>query len=125
MIDVALLEHSIREDLNKKATRVSAVIDPVKLIITNYPEDKVEMMPIENNPENPAEGTHEIPFTREVFIEREDFMEVASKKFFRLTLDKEVRLKNAYIIKCTGIKKDDQGVITEIYCEYDPESKTG
>ena len=125
MIDVALLEHSVREDLNKKSTRISAVIDPVKLIITNYPEDKVEMMKVDNNPENPEEGTHEIPFTKEVYIEREDFMEEATKKFFRLTIDKEVRLKGAYIIKCTGIKKDENGVIQEIYCEYDPESKTG
>ena len=115
MIDVALLEHSVREDLNKKSTRISAVIDPVKLIITNYPEDKVEMMKVDNNPENPEEGTHEIPFTKEVYIEREDFMEEATKKFFRLTIDKEVRLKGSYIIKCTGIKKDENGVIQEIY----------
>ncbi len=125
MIDVALLEHSIREDLNKKATRISAVIDPVKLIITNYPDNMVEMMTVENNPENPEEGSHEIPFTKELYIEREDFMEEASKKFFRLTIDKEVRLKGAYIIKCTGIKKDENGIISEIYCEYDPESKSG
>ncbi len=125
MINVALLEHSVREDLNKKATRISAVLDPVKVIITNYPDDKVEMMTVENNPENPEEGTHEIPFSKEIYIEREDFMEEASKKFFRLTIDKEVRLKGAYIVKCTGIKKDDNGVIQEIYCEYDPESKSG
>ncbi|MEG1586490.1 MAG: glutamine--tRNA ligase/YqeY domain fusion protein [Bacteroidales bacterium] len=125
MIDVSLLEHSIREDLNKNAMRISGVIDPVKLIITNYPEGQVEMMPIENNPEKPEEGTHEIPFTRELYIEREDFMENASKKFFRLTLDKEVRLKGAYIIKCTGIKKNEEGVIEEIYAEYDADTKTG
>ena len=125
MIDVSLLEHSIREDLNKNATRISAVIDPVKLIITNYPEGQVEMMSVENNPERPEEGTHEIPFTRELYIEREDFMENASKKFFRLTLDKEVRLKGAYIIKCTGIKKNDAGEIEEIYATYDPDSKSG
>ena len=125
MIDVSLLEHSIREDLNKNATRISAVIDPVKLIITNYPEGQTEMMTVDNNPEKPEEGTHEIPFTRELYIEREDFMENASKKFFRLTLDKEVRLKSAYIIKCTGIKKNEAGEIEEIYAEYDPESKTG
>ncbi|MEG1615696.1 MAG: glutamine--tRNA ligase/YqeY domain fusion protein [Bacteroidales bacterium] len=125
MIDVSLLEHSIREDLNKNATRISAVIDPVKVVITNYPEGTVEMMPIENNPEKPEEGTHEIPFSREIYIEREDFMENASKKFFRMTIDKEVRLKGAYIVKCTGIKKNDDGEIEEIYCEYDPESKTG
>lgn len=125
MIDVSLLEHSIREDLNKNATRISAVIDPVKVVITNYPEGQTEMMPVENNPEKPEEGTHEIPFTREIYIEREDFMENASKKFFRLTVDKEVRLKGAYIVKCTGIKKNEAGEIEEIYCEYDPESKTG
>ena len=125
MIDVSLLEHSIREDLNKRATRVSAVIDPVKVVITNYPEDKVEIFSIDNNPENLEEGKHEIPFTKELYIEREDFMEEASKKFFRMTIDKEVRLKGAYIVKCTGVKKDENGVIEEIYCEYDPESKTG
>ncbi|MEG0948117.1 MAG: glutamine--tRNA ligase/YqeY domain fusion protein [Bacteroidales bacterium] len=125
MIDVSLLEHSIREDLNANATRISGVIDPIKLIITNYPEGQVEMMTAENNPEKPEDGTHEIPFTRELYIEREDFMENASKKFFRLTLDKEVRLKSAYIIKCTGIKKNEAGEIEEIYAEYDPESKSG
>ncbi|MDO5571293.1 MAG: glutamine--tRNA ligase/YqeY domain fusion protein [Bacteroidales bacterium] len=125
MIDVSLLEHSIREDLNKNATRISAVIDPVKVIITNYPEGQVEMMNIENNPEKPEEGTHQIPFTKEIYIEREDFMENASKKFFRMTIDKEVRLKGAYIVKCTGIKKDANGEIEEIYCEYDPDTKTG
>jgi glutaminyl-tRNA synthetase len=125
MIDVSLLEHSIREDLNKNATRISAVIDPVKLVITNYPEGKVEMMSIENNPERPEEGSHEIPFTRELYIEREDFMENASKKFFRLTIDKEVRLKGAYIIKCTGVKKNEAGEIEEIYAEYDADSKSG
>lgn len=125
MIDVSLLEHSIREDLNKNATRISAVIDPVKLIITNYPEGQVELMTVENNPENPEGGSHQIPFSREILIEREDFMENATKKFFRLTIDKEVRLKGAYIIKCTGIKKNEAGEIEEIYCEYDPESKTG
>lgn len=125
MIDVSLLEHSIREDLNKNATRISAVIDPVKLIITNYPEGQTEMMVAENNPEKPEEGTHEIPFTRELYIEREDFMENASKKFFRLTVDKEVRLKNAYIIKCTGFKKNEAGEIEEIYAEYDADTKTG
>ena len=125
MIDVSLLEHSIREDLNKKATRVSAVIDPIKVVITNYPEDLVETFSIDNNPENPEEGKHDIPFSREIYIEREDFMEEASKKFFRMTVDKEVRLKGAYIVKCTGLKKDENGNIEEIYCEYDPESKTG
>ena len=125
MIDVSLLEHSIREDLNKTATRISCVIDPVKLIITNYPEGQKEMMQMENNPEQVDEGSHDMPFTKELYIEREDFMENASKKFFRLTIDKEVRLKGAYIIKCTGIKKNEAGEIEEIYATYDPESRSG
>lgn len=122
---ISLLEHSIREDLNKRATRVSAVLNPVKLIITNYPEDKVETMEMENNPEQENSGTHSMPFTRELYIEREDFMEEAPKKFFRLSIDKEVRLKGAYIIKATGCKKDANGNIEEIYCEYDPDTKSG
>ena len=122
---IELLEHSVREDLNKTATRVSAVVNPVKLIITNYPEGKVEMLDMENNPENPEEGKHSMPFTRELWIEREDFMENPPKKFFRLSPDKEVRLKGAYIIKCTGVKKDENGTIEEIYAEYDPETKSG
>ncbi len=125
IISVSLLEHSIREDLNKTATRVSAVLNPVKLIITNYPEGKVEYLDIENNPEAPAAGTHQIPFTRELYIERDDFMENPPKKFFRLAPDQEVRLKAAYIIKCTGVKKDADGNIEEIYCEYDPETRSG
>lgn len=122
---ISLLEHSIREDLNKRATRVSAVVNPVKLIITNYPEDNVETMEMENNPEQENSGTHSMPFTRELYIEREDFMEEAPKKFFRLSIDKEVRLKGAYIIKATGCKKDANGNIEEIYCEYDPDTKSG
>ena len=125
MIDVALLEHSVRDDLNAKAKRVSAVIDPVKLIITNYPEDKVEMMEAINNPEDESMGSHSIAFARELYIEREDFMEDAPKKFFRMTPGQEVRLKNAYIVKCTGCKKDADGNIEEIYAEYDPETKSG
>lgn len=125
MIDVSLLEHSIREDLNKNATRISAVIDPIKVVITNYSEGEIELVSLENNPEKPEDGSHEMPFSRELYIEREDFMENASKKFFRMTIDKEVRLKGAYIVKCTGLKKDENGEIEEIYCEYDPESKTG
>ncbi len=125
IISVSLLEHSIREDLNKTATRVSAVLNPVKLIITNYPEDKVEYMEMENNPEDPTVGTHKIPFTRELYIERDDFMENPPKKFFRLAPDQEVRLKSAYIIKCTGVKKDADGNIEEIYCEYDPDTRSG
>ncbi len=125
LISVSLLEHSIREDLNKTATRVSAVLNPVKLVITNYPEDKVEYLEMENNPEDPAAGTHQIPFTRELYIERDDFMENPPKKFFRLAPDQEVRLKSAYIIKCTGVKKDADGNIEEIYCEYDPDTRSG
>ena len=123
--DFALLEASVREDLNKKACRVSAVLNPVKLIITNYPEDKTEEMEAINNPENEADGTHTITFSRELWIERDDFMEDAPKKFFRMTPSKEVRLKNAYIIMCTGCKKNADGEVEEIYAEYDPESKSG
>lgn len=123
--DVALLEAAVREDLNTKAIRVSAVINPVKLVITNYPEDKTEEMTAVNNPENEADGTHGITFGRNLWIEREDFMEDAPGKFFRMTPGKEVRLKNAYIVKCTGCSKDDNGNITEIYAEYDPQSKSG
>ena len=122
---IELLEHSIREDLNKTATRVSVVQNPVKLILTNYPEDKVEMMHMDNNPEDSNAGQHEMPFGREIWIEGEDFMENPPKKFFRLAPDKEVRLKGAYIIKCTGVKKDEEGNIVEIYAEYDPETKSG
>lgn len=125
IISVSLLEHSIREDLNKTATRVSAVLNPVKLIITNHPENKVEYLETENNPEDPEAGTHQIPFTRELYIERDDFMENPPKKFFRLAPDQEVRLKSAYIIKCTGIKKDSDGNVEEIYCEYDPDTRSG
>jgi len=123
--DYALLEAAVREDLNKKACRVSAVLNPVKLTITNYPEGKVEEMEAVNNPENEADGTHTIKFARELWIERDDFMEDAPKKFFRLSIDREVRLKNAYIIKCTGVKKNADGEIEEIFAEYDPESKSG
>ena len=125
IISVSLLEHSIREDLNKTATRVSAVLNPVKLIITNYPENKVEYLETENNPEDPEAGTHQIPFTRVLYIERDDFMENPPKKFFRLAPDQEVRLKSAYIIKCTGIKKDSDVNVEEIYCEYDPDTRSG
>ena len=122
---IELLEHSVREDLNKTATRVSVIQNPVKLILTNYPEDKTEMMEMDNNPENPSEGTHQMPFSRELWIEREDFMENPPKKFFRLSPDKEVRLKGAYIIKCTGLKKNEEGEIEEIYATYDPETRSG
>ena len=125
IIDLGLLEHAVREELNKTSTRVSAIINPVKLIITNYPEDRVEMMEALNNPEDENSGTHEIAFAQELWMEREDFMEDAPKKFFRMTPGQEVRLKNAYIVKCTGCKKDDQGIITEVYAEYDPMTKSG
>ena len=123
--DMALLEAAVREDLNKKATRVSAVIDPVKLVLTNYPEGQTEQMEAINNPEDETAGTHFISFSRNLWIERADFMEDAPKKFFRMTPGKEVRLKNAYIVKCTGCTKDAEGNITEIQAEYDPESKSG
>lgn len=123
--DYALLEAAVREDLNKKACRVSAVLNPVKLIITNYPEGKTEELEAINNPENMDDGSHTITFSRELWIEQEDFMEEAPKKFFRMTPGKEVRLKNAYIVMCTGCKKNDQGEVVEIYAEYDPESKSG
>ena len=125
MIDVGLLEHSARETLNKSANRVSAVLDPVKLIITNYPEGQVEMMEAINNPEDETSGIHEIAFSRELWMEREDFMEDAPKKFFRMSPGQEVRLKNAYIVKCTGCQKDENGNIQEIYCEYDANTKSG
>ncbi|SUB78518.1 glutamine--tRNA ligase/YqeY domain fusion protein [Porphyromonas macacae] len=124
-IDVALLEHAVREDLNEHATRVSAVLHPVKLIITNYPEGKVEEMEAINNPEDETAGIHIIPFSRELWIEQEDFMEDAPGKFFRMTPGREVRLKNAYIVKCTGCQKDENGNVTEVYAEYDPETRTG
>ena len=123
--DFALLESAVREDLNSRATRVSAVINPVKLVVTNYPEDKVEELTAINNPERPEDGTHTIEFSRELWIERDDFMEDAPKNYFRLTPGREVRLKNAYIVLCTGCNKDENGNITEVLCEYIPQTKTG
>ncbi len=123
--DMALLEASVREDLNKKALRVSAVLNPVKLVITNYPNGQTEEMEAVNNPENEADGTHTITFSKNLWIERDDFMEDAPKKFFRMTPGKEVRLKNAYIVMCTGCTKDAAGNIVEIQAEYDPTSKSG
>ncbi len=123
--DVALLEAAVRDDLNAKSTRVSAVLNPVKLVITNYPEGQTEEMVAVNNPENEADGTHNITFSRNLWIEREDFMEDAPKKFFRMTPGKEVRLKNAYIVMCTECVKDADGNIIEIHAEYDKESKSG
>ncbi|MDR1763017.1 MAG: glutamine--tRNA ligase/YqeY domain fusion protein [Dysgonamonadaceae bacterium] len=124
-IDFALLEHSVREDLNRIAPRVSAVLEPIKLTITNYPEGKVEMMEAQNNPEDPSAGTHEIAFTKELYIEQNDFMEEAPKKFFRMTPGQEVRLKNAYIVKCNGCRKDENGKVAEIFAEYDPQTRSG
>jgi glutaminyl-tRNA synthetase len=124
VIDVALLEFKIREDLNKTANRVMGVLNPVKLVITNYPEGEEEILIAENNPEMDA-GTREVPFSRELYIEREDFKEEANRKYFRLALGKEVRLKNAYIIKGESCVKDEDGNITEIHCTYDPLSKSG
>jgi glutaminyl-tRNA synthetase len=123
--DIGLLEHAARETLNKSAQRVNAVINPVKLIITNYPENQVEWMSTENNPENPEAGMREIPFSRELYIEREDFMEDAPQKYFRMTPGQEVRLKSAYIVKCTGCEKDEEGNVTTVFAEYDPETKSG
>ncbi|MCI6159989.1 MAG: glutamine--tRNA ligase/YqeY domain fusion protein [Prevotella sp.] len=123
--DVALLEASVREDLNARSIRVSAVLNPVRLVITNYPEGQTEEITAINNPENEADGTHTITFSRNLWIERDDFMEDAPKKFFRMSLGKEVRLKNAYIVMCTGCTKDAEGNIIEIQAEYDPESKSG
>lgn len=123
--DISLLEAVVRDDLNKRSTRVSAVLNPVKLIITNYPEGQVEELEAINNPEDETAGKHTIEFSRELWMERDDFMEDAPKKFFRMTPGQEVRLKSAYIVKCTGCKKNDAGEVVEVYCEYDPNTKSG
>ena len=125
VVDVRLLEYCVRNDLNETAPRAMAVLDPVKVVIDNYPEGETEYMEIENNPEDVNAGVRKVAFARELFIERDDFMEDAPKKFFRLTPGQEVRLKNAYIVKCTGCKKDENGVITEVYCEYDANTRSG
>lgn len=125
VIDLSLLEFCVREDLNENAPRINAVLNPVPLIITNYPEDKTELLEGEINPEKPELGTRKIPFSKTLYIEREDFKEEANRKFFRLTLGKEVRLKNAYIIKGERVDKDAEGNISTIYCSYDPDSKSG
>lgn len=125
LIDVSLLEFCVREELNKTAPRVMAVLDPVKLVITNYPEGKEEWLDAENNPEDESAGSRQVPFSRELYIEREDFMENANSKYFRLTLGREVRLKNAYIIKGESVVKDADGTITEIHATYDADSKSG
>ena len=125
VIDVALLEFKIREDLNKSANRVMAVLDPVKVVITNYPEGQEEFLTAENNQEDESAGFREVPFSREIYIEKEDFREEANKKFFRLKLGKEVRLKNAYFITANSCTKDADGNVTEIQCTYDPLTKSG
>ncbi len=125
IIDLSLLEHSARETLNESATRVSAVLDPVKLIITNYPDQQEEMMEMVNNPEHEDVGSHEAPFAKELWIEQDDFMENAPKKYFRMTPGQEVRLKGAYIVLCTGCKKDTSGKVTEVYATYDPDTRSG
>lgn len=125
VIDASLLEFCVREDLNAKASRVMAVLDSVKLVITNYPEGATEMLEAENNPEDPSKGSRLIPFSKNLFIERDDFKEDANRKYFRLTLGKEVRLKNGYIIEGQSVIKDADGTITEIHCTYDPDSKSG
>lgn len=123
--DMALMESAVREDLNSRATRVSAVIDPIKLTVTNYPEGKTEQLEAINNPEHPEAGTHTITFSRELWIERDDFMEDAPAKYFRLSQGREVRLKNAYIVLCTGYRKGADGRVEEVFCEYIPNTKTG
>ena len=125
VIDVSLLEYCVREDLNSKASRVMAVLDPIKLVITNYPEGATEMLEAENNPEDESKGSRLIPFSKNLFIERDDFKEEANRKYFRLTLGKEVRLKSAYIIEGQSIVKDSEGNIIEIHCTYDSDSKSG
>lgn len=125
VVDLAQLEYCIREDLKAKVNVVMAVLDPIKVIITNYPENQEETLVIENNPESEDLGTREVKFSRELYIEREDFLEDAPKKFFRLTVGKEVRLKGAYFIACNEVIKDENGNIIELHCTYDPETKSG
>jgi glutaminyl-tRNA synthetase len=125
MTDIALLEHSVREDLNKRALRVMAVLRPLKVVLTNYPEGRAEELEAVNNPEDPAAGARKVPFSRVIYIERDDFMEDPPKKFFRLSPGGEVRLRYAYIIKCESVVKDAQGRITELHCTIDPDSKSG
>jgi glutaminyl-tRNA synthetase len=125
MVDVAKLENALRDDLNKKAPRVMGVLDPIKIIITNYPNDKVEHLDAKNNPEDESAGKRKIAFSKEIFIDRNDFMEDPPKKFFRLSVGKEVRLKFAYYITCNDVLKDSDGNITELHCTYDPETKGG
>ena len=125
MVDIALLEHCVREELNASAQRMMAVLRPLKVVLENFPSDQVEWLPTENNPEDPNAGTRQIPLTKEIYIEREDFMEDPPKKFFRLKPGGEIRLKSAYIIKCEQVVKDASGAIIELHCSYDPDSKSG
>jgi glutaminyl-tRNA synthetase len=125
MVDMALLEHCLREDLNRRAQRVMAVLKPLKVVITNYPEGQVEEMDAENNPEDPGAGMRKLPFSREIFIEQEDFREDPPKKFFRLSPGREIRLKHAYYIRCDEVVKDAEGCIAELRCSYDQESRGG
>ncbi|WP_313345407.1 glutamine--tRNA ligase/YqeY domain fusion protein [Sedimentibacter sp.] len=125
VVDIAMLEFAIRDDLSLKAPRTMAVLDPIKLVITNYPEDKIEYMEAENNPDNPEMGSRMIPFCRELYIERDDFMEEPPKKYYRLFPGNEVRLRNAYFVKCESFVKDENGNVTEVHCTYDPETKSG
>ena len=124
-VDYAMLEYCIREDLKLKRPRMMAVMDPIKLVIDNYPEGQTEMLSIPNNLENPEMGEREVPFSRELYIEREDFMENPPKKYFRLFPGNEVRLMGAYFVTCTGVEKDENGNVTVIHCTYDPETKSG
>lgn len=125
LVDAQMLDYFIREDLNTKAPRTMGVLEPLKLVITNYPDDKVEMMEIENNQDDPSMGTRQVPFSKEIYIERDDFMENPPKKYFRLFPGNEVRLKGAYFVKCTDFVKDENGNVTEVHCTYDPETKSG
>ena len=125
VVDMALLEFCVREHLNKIAPRVMAVLDPIRVVIDNYPEGKTEMMEVENNPEDENAGTRMVPFSRELYIERDDFMENAPKKFFRMTIGNEVRLKGAYIVKCERVEKDENGNVTVVHCTYDADTRSG
>ena len=126
VVDVALLEHAVREDLNKRAPRVMAVLDPLRVVIENYPEGQIEEFDVVNNPEDPSAGTRQVPFSRELYIERDDFREDPPKKFFRLAPGREVRLRGAYFITCTGVVKDPAtGEIIELRCTYDPATRGG
>jgi glutaminyl-tRNA synthetase len=125
IVDVALLEHAVREDLNKRAPRVMGVLNPIRVVLDNYPEGQTEEFEVGNNPEDPAAGSRKVPFSRELFIERDDFMEQPPKKFFRLSPGREVRLRGAYFVTCTGVEKDAAGNVTGLRCTYDPATRGG